>query len=255
MKIRRNILLQCKGDKLMMKAIAMLLVLKDKAGACSSVRGFSYRRLSGILSVSPTTVKKYVRVWQEKGLVGYVGRDGDILVVRNIKSGTAHRNFDIKSFDLSSFKSAYHSLRAFLALTLQARKEYVRRIIRMATAPKRGEDYKAAIKYCNHHVRRNGNGRLEFVEGGMSYGYMAKRIGFCITTMQRIVRYAVKRKWWTKRTHFIRTYMPGVNRMPVPGYMFTTLNYGFRVSANTYELSSRMYKCLLAAAAPSLGEL
>lgn len=245
MRIRRNILLNCKRDKSMMKAIALLLYIKHKVGISSSIRKASYNRISKVAGSSPNTIKKYLQIWLDLGLVEFTGKKGDVLIIKRIRASKDHRNYEVRRFSFKSYKNTYKSLRAFLTLTLQAQKEYVKRMVRIANDPKEGEDFKKAIKFCNRHATRNQEGRFEFKENGMSYKYIAKKIGFCVTTTQKIIKEVVKKRWIKRKLNFERVFMQGVNYRYVEGFTFTTENFGYRISANNYELSPYWYGSLL----------
>lgn len=229
----------------MMKAIALLLYIKHKVGVSASIRKASLNKVSKVAGSSPNTIKKYLQIWLELGLVEYIGKKNDVLIIKNLKASKNHRNYEVKRFSFKTYKNTYKSLRAFLTLTLQAQKEYVKRMVRIANDPKNGENYKKAIKFCNHHATRNHEGKFEFNDNGMTLEYIAKKIGFCVTTTQKIVREVVKKRWMKRKLNFERVFMQGVNYRYVEGFTFTTENFGYRISANNYKLSPYWYGSLL----------
>ena len=245
MKIRRNIMLNLRGNKADMKAVALLVFLKHRTGKYSCISKSSLNRIAKIASVSVSTIKKYMPTWFRMGLVEWQGMNKDVFVIRRICAKVNHRNYDISGIDFSSFKKVYYSLRSMLFLTIQAQKEYVKRMIRTATSPKDFDEFKKARKFCNHHAHKDNLGSYVFNDNGISYKHIGKVVGFCERTAERIVRFAINKGWCKKETHFNYTYMPGVCFREVEGYTFTTWNYGYKVSANTYTLSDSMNGSLL----------
>lgn len=228
-----------------MKAIALLLYLKKKVWKSSSISRSSYNRIAKFASVSPNTIKKYMPVWIRLGLIEWQGRNKDVFVIRKFSARREHRNYDISRLDFSSFKNTYYSLRSMLFLIMQSQKEYVKRMVRSTYKPKKLLEYKAARRFCNRHAHTDENGKFVFIENGISYKKIGKVIGFCERTAERIVQFALKKKWCKKETHYNYTYMPGVCFREVEGYTFTTWNYAYIVGANTYTLSDSMNGSLL----------
>lgn len=237
MKIRRNTIFNLRGKKAEIKAYALIIFLKKRVGICAYLSKFSINKIAKAASVSPNTIKKYLPIWVRLGLVERYGKNKDNLIIKRFSARKEHRNFDISDFDMSSFKSTYYSLRSFIFLTIQAQKEYVKRMIRTATDPKDFKEFKKARKFCNQHAHKDNMGRYVFKENGISYKYIGKVVGFCERTAERIVQFAIRKKWCKKETHFSYTYMPGICFREVNGYTFTTWNYGYVVGANTYVLS------------------
>ena len=64
-------------------------------------------------------------------------------------------------------------------------------------------------------------------------------------TLGLSVDFAVKRRWCRKFNNYDWTFMPGVNKMYVDGFTFTTMNYGFVVMANTYTLDRNICMALI----------
>lgn len=154
------------------------------------------------------------------------------------------RNIDIHRINFKSFKEAYYGLRAFLFLLIQKRKDFIRRTLQLANNPYPGDDCKRARQKVKSLVKRGLLKTWTYVEKGLSYKRIAKETGNCIKTAQKIAQYAVTNRWCTKKTHFNPFFMRGVNYMEIAGYTFTTLNYAYAVTANTYKLSRGIKSCL-----------
>ncbi len=234
------------GDKTLQKAVALLLLLKNRLGKTSVINNASQNQIARVAGVSPSTISRYLPLWQELGFVVWQGKRSDMLVVKRLSSKTDHRNYDVQRLDYSSFKSLYHSFRDFLFLIVQSRKDYIKRMIRIATNPNWNENFKAARKTCKRYAKMyRGDETETYHEFGLSYKCIAQKLGFCAKTAQNIVSDTIKRRWCRKFTHYSWTILRGVMGMFVNGFTFTTRNYGFVVEANTYEMSHYWHLVLI----------
>lgn len=238
MQIRKTLLVETMADKRSQKALAIIMLLKYRLGKTSVIKSASVRKIAEIAGVSPNTVKKYMPRWECMGLIEWQGANNDVLVIRRITSKTHHRNIPTDKLDFSTFKKLYESLKSLLFLFLTARKSYVERLLRTATNPKKGEDFKKARKLSEFYARREPDGTFRYKEHGLSFKKIGKSLDYSVKTAQKIVKKALKSKWCKKFTHFLHYLMPYVNKRYVEGFTFTTKNYGFVVGANTYTLSS-----------------
>lgn len=75
----------------------------------------------------------------------------------------------------------------------------------------------------------------------MSYKRIARKFGVSLKTAFGYVRYAVEKGFVMLQNHFCATFMPKVGGYPVPGYMFTTRNYAYNVTSNTYTIISKIF--------------
>ena len=226
--------------------MALALYLKKLCGRDSTIRDYNPYKIQKLARIHPNTFKNYLPLMVEMGLVRFDGKDNEHLVICCLHSRHKTRNIDIHRFSFKSFKSVYNSLRAFLVLILQQRKDYVVRTLQIARNPKKGQDFTSARKAVKRLVKQ---GVLKSVydnvkELGLSYKRIAKEVGVCVRTAERVVSFALQKRWCRKQTHFQCVEMRGVNRMYIDGFTFTTRNYGFIVKANTYTLSKGINTCL-----------
>lgn len=245
MKIRRTILINIMGDKAAQKAVSLLLLLKSRIGRKSSIKGASMNRIAALSGTSPSTIKKYIPIWEDMQLVEWCGSKGDVLVIKRLASKTHHRNVDVDKLNYNTFKMMYKTLRSLLFLILNSHKRFIERLLRTATDPKNGEDYKKARKLSEYYARRDADGVFRYKEYGLSYKTIAKKLGYCARTAEEIVKFAVKLKWCRKTTRFLSQFLPNVRCMFVEGYTFTTKNHGYKVLANTYTENRYWYGILL----------
>lgn len=219
------------NNKELLKAIAMFLLIRKKLGS-NVLKNYSINKLVNLLGAHSRTIKKRIRVLSQYGLLTI---EGKTLVLRSIVSKHAKRNVKLgeRKVEYSSLKSVEYSLQAILVVVIQSRKDFAQRTIRNAHGA--SHDYKV-VKAARDVARKFGFG-FEYVEKGLSYKTIAKKLGVSIKTAVEIVKFAVKRTILKKTKHFISEYLPKVNFMEVLGYNFTTRYYGYKVMANTYSVS------------------
>lgn len=244
MQIRRNTLISAMGDKAAQKAVSVCLLMKDRLGPSSVLHRPTLSRIAETAGISPSTAKRYLPLWLKLGLVEYQGTKNRVLVVKKMASSNKHRNIEVGKLNFNSFKELYKAFRSLLFLLLNSRKSFLKRVIRIATNPKRGEDFKKARKLRDHYAKGD-YGKTEYTEYGLSYKTIAKKLGYCARTAQNIVELAVKNKWCKKVNHSTSQLLPGVCGMYVEGYTFTTHNFGWKILANTYEESAYWYGILI----------
>ena len=221
------------------------MVLKKNLGKTSSLCNASQNKIASVCGVSPSTIKRYMPIWERLGLAEWRGKNKDVFVVNKLRSRTSHRNVDISRLDMSNFWKVYNSLRSFMFLIILSCKDLVKRMIRTATKSDDISEIKKARKFCNRYAKRERGKDFEYKEYGISLKKIGQKIGFCKRTAENIVNYATKRHWCRKFHNYDWTSMPGVNRMYVEGYTFTTKNYGFIVKANTYSLNRNIRMALI----------
>ena len=237
MQIRRRTINECKGEPRLQKALAFAIYLKFKLGRSSFMESYSINKIHNLTRISATTIKKYLPILIENGWVSFCGKQNKHLVVSNLSSHTKGSNIKIDRFCFDSFKDVYNSIRSFLAILIQARKDFIKRTIQIATNPKVGENCKAARKTVKRLVRKGIIRNVEYKEYGLSYKRIAKELGNCARTAFRVMQYAIKKKLVCKHNNVEQIYAPKVFYRSIIGYTFATKNNIYRVYANTYTIS------------------
>ena len=237
MKVRRRILNEIKGLPMQQKALAFAIYLKFKVGRDSIVKDFSINKIRKITGLSATTINKYLPILLRNGWASICGSTKKHLVINRLASSTNNRNVCIDRFCFNSFKDVYNSIRSFLAILIQARKDFIKRTIQIATNPKVGENCKAARKTVKRLVREGIIRDVEYKEYGLSYKRIAKELGNCARTAFRVMQYAIKKKLVCKHNNVEQIYAPKVFYRSIIGYTFATKNNIYRVYANTYTIS------------------
>lgn len=227
------------GNTQMQKAFALAIYIKSRCRRDSTVYNFNPHRIHKLVGISPNTFKKYYPLMVKMQLVHFSGKNNENLVFDHLKNRKhKQNNIYFENFCLGSYADIYKSLRSQIALCIQRRKNYVRHILQMTRNPKRNEykEFHAANKKKRNLVRRGIIRNSEWRDYGISYQRIAKEVGCCVRTAQRVIAYAVDNGWCTKSHTWWRDKLPGVHFRPVDGYTFTTLNYGYVIQANTFTL-------------------
>ena len=229
--LRLRLALEMFGNKELLKAIAMFLLIRKRLGS-NVIKNYSINKLVNLLGAHARTIKKRLRVLSQYGLVTIVGKT---LMLRSIVSKHTKRNVKLgeRKMEYSSLKNVEYSLQAILVVVIQNRKDFAKRTIRNAHGG--SHDYKV-VKAARDAARKFGYG-FQYVEKGLSYKTIAKKLGVSIKTAFEIVKFAVKRTILKKETHFIQTYMQSVSKREVYGYTYTTHNYGYKILANSYSVA------------------
>ena len=228
--IRRSLIYECFGDKELLKALAMAYLIKHRTKS-SNIRHYSINLIRTITGIHATTIKKRLQTLNEYGLILI---EKDNLIIRSTVSKHTKRNMNIGRMDFTSVKTVERSLQALQVVFMQQRKDFCKHTIHNAHSGFNPKKIKAARKAC----RKYGFGD-KYVERGLSYATIARKLGLSVTTAFNVVKQGVKRKYFKKFTHFVRTFLKGVYGMYIEGYTFTTKNYGFQVQANTYKVGCR----------------
>lgn len=219
------------GNKELLKAIAMFLLIRKRLGS-NVLKNYSINKLVNLTGAHASTIKKRIRVLSQYALISISGNN---LVLRSIVSKHAKRNVKLgeRKMEYSSLKNVEYSLQAILVVVIQSRKDFAQRTIRNAHGA--SHDYKV-VKAARDVARKFGYG-FEYIEKGLSYKTIAKKLGVSVKSAVEIIKFAVKRTILSKQTHSVSTYMQSVCGREVYGYTFTTRNYGYNILANTYSIA------------------
>lgn len=245
--IKRSIIAEIAGSPLKQKAIAFAILLKQKTNNSSAIRSFSLYKIHkltqddhGKNGMAYKTIRKYLAVLKTLNLIEENGRD---LTIKKMSSDSKHRNYDISKFIIDKNKNIYNQIRNLLFLLIQAQKDFIHSLLRLRENPQYGTDYKKVRRLCKKCCA---NPNAEYKEYGLSYNHIALKLGCSARTAIKVVKDAIRRNWCTKENHCEMVRMDGVHFREIPGYAFTTENYGFILRPNTYTLS-RAWSCALGA--------
>lgn len=232
-----------KGQPRLQKVVALALLLKHRLGRDATLRDYSTNKIRKVLGVSASTINKYMPMLVNFGFVSFTGKQRQHLVVCNLSSNTSKRNIRIDSLCYDTFKDVLNSLRSLIILVIQAKKDFIKRTIQIATNPEKWEDFKAARKLVKRLVKQGVIRDIysKYEEWGLSYKRMAREIGNCARTAFSVMKYALQKGWVKKHNNFEQIIAPKVFYYNIEGYTFSTKNNIYLVHANTYELMLAIY--------------
>lgn len=180
------------------KAIAFSLFVKTHTRN-SIVKDWSVNKLHDITGISANAIKDRLSILRNMELIEETGLNKKHLVFKSLHSHTAHRNIAIPELtfkpNVNLKKNAYaqeiknieNGLTAMLLVEIQRRKDFAKQMIQQRSNPSSKKEYKKATKTCNRFCY----GR-KFVDNGISYKYMAAKIGMSVCKSIQIVKLAVK---------------------------------------------------------------
>lgn len=247
MRLKRKIFHECIGNPRIQKAVSIAVLLKIRLGRVSTMHNWSVNKIHELTGISATTINKYLPLMKSIGLVCTEGRNNGHLVVKRLSSKRQGRNIDISKFDFSSFKDIYNCLRAFLALAIQARKEFVRRALHASQNPSSPGELKRARSKLRRLVKNGVISGMDakFEDHGISRARIARETGNCLRTAHNIIEFAINKKWWKKENHEIRVLLSGIAyRDTGELFTYTTKNYLVISLANTYILEDSIYNSI-----------
>lgn len=242
MYIRRKIMNECKGNPRLQKAVAIVLYMKQTLSRDGMIKDFSYNKIYELIGIAPTTLRKYLPIMEQHGFVCFQGQN---LVLKSLHSKHKDRNICVDKINFNSFKDTFKSLRSFLALIVQAHKDFLKRTLQIVANPKNNKEFQAARKLVGRLVKQGilSDRHQKYKEFGLCYKRIAKEIGSCVKTAQNIMRYAVDNGWCTKQHNQEQIFAPKVNKRKIDGYTFSTKNNLYIVYANTYSIDSSVACC------------
>lgn len=219
-------------DKKSLKGIAFVLFFYHRFGQ-NVLKRWSYNKLATITGVHACTIKKRIDTLRQ---LGYVNIEGSSLIFRSVVSKHTERNINITNICYDTLKDVEKSLYAILLCIVQSHKDFCRRTILQARESRRIDVVKKA-----RSIKRRYGYEESYRERGLSYKRIAQKFGVSLKTAFDYVKFAVKNGFVTLQNHFYATFMPLVGKYPVPGFMFTTHDYAYNVTANTYTITSNIF--------------
>lgn len=231
------------------KAIAFSLYMKSRV-VSSSVPHFTINKLHEISGVSATTIKKRLRILRQHNMVSFTGKGGHCIVFNSLRSHTSHRNICIKDIDFIADHCSHKNtnaqnvkfiddiLTALLIIEIQNHKNFAKQMIQQSDQPKGLNELKIAKKACNRFGYSD-----KFSDNGISYKYMAQKIGCGLQKAFDIVKFATKGQILVKFRNVQKFYFPGakfIKEELLRIYTYIKGNTAYKVSANRYQLCDGM---------------
>lgn len=226
------------------KAVAFAVFVKAHTRN-SIVKDWTINKLHALTGVSAEAVKARIATLRDMELVEEVGIGKKHLVFKSLHSHTAHRNIQIKDIefkqDKNLKKNAYaqevknveHVLTAILLVEIQRRKDFAKQMIQQKQNPRSKKEYKDAVKVCNNF----GFGE-NFVNKGISYKFMAAKLGISMFKAVQIVKFAVECKL-IKKVHKAYKQITACSKYiedMITNYTFVYRNKIYKIPANRYAV-------------------
>lgn len=226
------------------KAIAFSLFVKAHTRN-SVVKDWSVNKLHDITGISANAIKDRLFVLRSMGLIEETGLNNKHLVFKSLHSHTAHRNIIIpeltfkpnthkkKNAYAQEIKNIENVLTAMLLVEIQRRKDFARQMIQQRSEPRSKKEYTEAVKTCN----RFGYGR-KFIDKGISYKYMAAKIGMSVCKSIQIVKLAVNCNILKKIRNICRrvAICSKYTEDMLTNYTYSYRNYIYKNYANKYAV-------------------
>lgn len=221
-KLSRQLFNDAVGDPVRRKALAMAIYLKDH-NITSVFKNWSYRDLGRAAGLSPTTAKKYVEELRKMHLVREDSRDGvQYLVFKKLRRSKIKNKYNDKfhtpktadialsKLDRSSVSSIEKSLMSLVVVEDTAKKDYLRRLIKLGTNPSKSDPVKA-VKKARMICRKRG--LEEFNDGGLSYKGIARKLKCGLNMVKRIIDLGQQQgMFWVEKPELVLVKYIGKNQ-------------------------------------------
>lgn len=234
--VRRAYIRAIRYDKDLLKALALAVYVKTHFTS-SAIPHYSLNRLHVLTGMHSKTLDKRIDKLMLMQIA--IWSAGGQLVIPSLKSQCDRLNMYIEFEDCESVKDVEKRLQTVLLLDIQSHKNFAKRMIEEA---QNGEDLKA-VKKAKKICRRYGYGR-EYVERGLSYKGIAKRLGVSISTAFNIVKRAISEDLIEKFHNQVQRYQQNVREAVKYinfDFTFCTKDNCYLVLANTYRLTPQAH--------------
>ena len=191
------------------------------------MKNWSVNKVADITGVHAYTIKKRINTLIQLGLAKI---EGSSLVFLSVVSKHKDRNINITDICYDTIKDA------ILLCIIQSHKDFCKCTILQAREARQI----SVVKKARALKRKYGYGD-SYNEKGLSYKRIARNFEVSLKTAFNYVRYAVEKGFVALQSHFYSTFMPKVEGYPVPGYIFTTHNFAYNVTSNTYTIISKIF--------------
>lgn len=240
MKLRVSIAQQMFRNRELIKALAFAVVVKEHA-VSSTVPNWSLAKLHDLTGLSTITIKKRLKTLRVYGLVSETaGKNGNTITFLSLHSKNRRNNVVHNNKLPSCVKEAEQYLRAILIVLIQSRRDCIKSAWGAATDGRSLKEVKAGRRAL---ARAGIHGQC-YVENGLSYKGIARRIGISLATAVKTVAFAIKEKLLSKERHVLQLYAPKVGLFggriaQIFTNSFVTKNNIYIVRANTYIINNK----------------
>lgn len=236
--LSRKFFIEKIGDSNVVKALELFLFVKAHYES-STIKDFQYKKLGEEVNLCYSTLKKRINILKELDLVEFVGKNKQHLLFKSLRSKKS--NVRIEQIDFSSIKTIGDGLRALFLVEMQLRKEYIRQLMMKYKNPDKSDDYKA----IRREVRKRGLMNKEFVDNGISYKYIATKLGIGYNKVTDLIKCATKRGMLAKKRNAKLVYDAAIQGQDVYAvfefeedkkHKYVSNGCIYYLGANTYHL-------------------
>lgn len=224
------------------KAVELYLFVKERY-ASSTIPNFTYKKLSEATGLCYTTLKKRIETLKQLDLIEYVGKKKQHLLFKNAKARKSNVNVGV--LDKNSIGSISIGLLALFLVEVQKRKDYIRQLLTKKENAKKGDDISSLCR----EIRKRGLFGRKYVDNGISYKYIAKKLSISFSKVNSLINHAVERGMLTVEKHVERIF--SAKHTGKSGFFafkfiegrkncFATEKGIYQVKANSYLLNENM---------------
>lgn len=196
---------------------------------------FSFNKLHNMTGLHYVTLRKRMATLEGMSLIMRHGKDKRNLSFLRVHRSNDRNNIIFPDEELKSVKDYEDALLSITIVETQRHKEYVRKLINTI---KHSHNY-ADVKKAYRKVNGEHEGVREYVDNGISYRYLSKKMGVSLQKAFQVVRFAVEKKFVELKKNFEQIFSRGVNyyldKMNSV-FTFSTKNNIYMVKANTYRV-------------------
>ena len=148
--LKRHIFYSANGNANIIKALALAVYVKKNV-VSSTITNYTTNKLRNLTGLSYSAITKRINTLKQLGLVKFVGRNNQHLVISNMASHCKHRNIDLSKCVVNSVKDIEKSLYAMFVLEIQKRKDFVKHTIQSVNNPSNLDEHKRARQICKRY--------------------------------------------------------------------------------------------------------
>lgn len=221
------------------KALELYLFVKYQY-VSSTINNFTYRKLSAKTGLCYSALKKRINTLKELDLIEFVGKNKQHLLFKNARSKTSNVRLD--KLDFTSIEALSDGLCALFLVEVQLQKNYIRQLCASKKNAKRGDD----IRGINRKLRELGLVGKTFADNGISYRYLANKLGIGFNKVSALIKFAEKYDMVVKENHSKLVFdakKEGTNGFTAfelvknKNRLFATIRGIYSVGANSYILT------------------
>lgn len=233
-KLSRKLHYECLEDAEVRKAIALLLFCKRNTNN-STIMDFSFNKLHNMTGLHYVTLRKRMATLEGMELIMRHGKEKRNLSFLRVHRSNDRNNILFPDEELKSVKDYEDALLSLTIVETQRHKEYVHKLINTL---EHSHDYKE-VKKARRKVNSEYGGVREFVDNGISYKYLSKKMGVSLQKAFQVVKFAVEKKFVKLKKNFEQIFSRGVGYYLNKSnsiYTFSTKNNIYLIKANSYQV-------------------